>query len=141
MTARYHSVFRPSLLTGQVIVVTGGADGLFVDDTRLLSRFVLSTGGVLPSRLNSGVPVYALTPEITTRYKLSLFRGVHPLMLQYIEHRRVKKDEPRRLLEREVFSTTITNDCSHNSLNFITRLFLNFCNPFNHGFRKFISRL
>lgn len=35
--------------------VTGGADGLFVDDTRLLSRFVLSTGGVLPSRLNSGV--------------------------------------------------------------------------------------
>ena len=35
------------------------------------------------SRLNSGVPVYALTPEITTRYKLSLFRGVHPLMLQY----------------------------------------------------------
>jgi len=35
--------------------VTGGADGLFVDDTRLLSRFILSTGGVLPSRLNSGV--------------------------------------------------------------------------------------
>ncbi|HZP88122.1 MAG TPA: pyruvate kinase [Burkholderiales bacterium] len=35
------------------------------------------------SRLNSGVPVYALTPEITTRYKLSLFRGVHPLMLTY----------------------------------------------------------
>lgn len=35
--------------------VTGGADGLFVDDTRLLSRFVLRTGGVLPSRLNSGV--------------------------------------------------------------------------------------
>jgi len=35
------------------------------------------------SRLNSGVPVYALTPEISTRYKLSLFRSVHPLMLQY----------------------------------------------------------
>ena len=35
------------------------------------------------SRLNSGVPVYALTPEISTRYKLSLFRAVHPLMLQY----------------------------------------------------------
>ena len=35
------------------------------------------------SRLNSGVPVYALTPEITTRYKLSLFRSVFPLMLQY----------------------------------------------------------
>jgi pyruvate kinase len=35
------------------------------------------------SRLNSGVPVYALTPEISTRYKLSLFRSVHTLMLQY----------------------------------------------------------
>ncbi len=35
------------------------------------------------SRLNSGVPVYALTPEISTRYKLSLFRSVFPLMLQY----------------------------------------------------------
>ena len=35
------------------------------------------------SRLNSGVPVYALTPEISTRYKLSLFRAVFPLMLRY----------------------------------------------------------
>ncbi len=35
------------------------------------------------SRLNSGVPVYALTPEVSTRYKLSLFRSVFPLMLQY----------------------------------------------------------
>jgi len=35
--------------------VTGGADGLFVDDTRLLSKFVMGTAGVLPSRLNSGV--------------------------------------------------------------------------------------
>jgi pyruvate kinase len=35
------------------------------------------------SRLNSGVPVYALTPEISTRYKLTLFRSVHTLMLQY----------------------------------------------------------
>jgi len=36
------------------------------------------------SRLNSGVPVYALTPEVSTRYRLSLFRGVYPLMLQYV---------------------------------------------------------
>jgi pyruvate kinase len=35
------------------------------------------------SRLNSGVPVYALTPEVSTRYRMSLFRGVFPLMLQY----------------------------------------------------------
>ncbi|HTS54357.1 MAG TPA: pyruvate kinase [Burkholderiales bacterium] len=35
------------------------------------------------SRLNCGVPIYALTPEVSTRYRLSLFRDVHPLMLQY----------------------------------------------------------
>ena len=35
------------------------------------------------SRLNCGVPIYALTPEVSTRYRISLFRGVYPLMLQY----------------------------------------------------------
>jgi len=36
------------------------------------------------SRLNCGVPIYALTPEVSTRYKLSLFRDVYPMMLQYV---------------------------------------------------------
>ena len=36
------------------------------------------------SRLNCGVPIYALTPEVSTRYKLSLFRDVYPVMLQYL---------------------------------------------------------
>ena len=35
------------------------------------------------SRLNCGVPIYALTSEITTRYRLSLFRDVFPLMIQF----------------------------------------------------------
>lgn len=38
------------------------------------------------SRLNSGVPIYALTPEITTRYRLSLYRDVFPLMIDYRGH-------------------------------------------------------
>src|SRR5215831_17395590 len=36
------------------------------------------------SRLNCGVPIYALTSQTATRYKLSLFRDVYPLMLQYV---------------------------------------------------------
>ncbi len=40
------------------------------------------------SRINCGVPIYALTPEIRTRYKVSLFRDVYPLMLRYIGHDR-----------------------------------------------------
>lgn len=38
------------------------------------------------SRLNSGVPIYALTTEIATRYRLSLFRDVFPLMIDYHGH-------------------------------------------------------
>ncbi len=34
------------------------------------------------SRLNSGVPIYALTPEVRTRYKLAMYRGVTPLMIK-----------------------------------------------------------
>ena len=36
------------------------------------------------SRLNSGVPIYALTPSTRTRYRVSLFRGVTPLMVRYV---------------------------------------------------------
>ena len=35
------------------------------------------------SRLNSGVPIYAMTPSTRTRYRVSLFRGVTPLMIRY----------------------------------------------------------
>jgi len=40
------------------------------------------------SRLDCGVPIYALTPEISTRYRLSLFRDVYPLMIKYVGHDR-----------------------------------------------------
>ncbi len=40
------------------------------------------------SRLNCGVPIYALTPEISTRYRLSLYRDVYPLMIKYSGHDR-----------------------------------------------------
>ena len=35
------------------------------------------------SRLDSGVPIYALTPEESTRRRLCLYREVHPLAMQY----------------------------------------------------------
>jgi len=35
------------------------------------------------SRINCGVPIYALTTEVRTRYKVSLFRDVYPLMMSY----------------------------------------------------------
>jgi len=40
------------------------------------------------SRLNCGVPIYALTPEISTRYRLSLYRDVYPLLIKYVGHDR-----------------------------------------------------
>lgn len=35
------------------------------------------------SRLNSDVPIYALTSKPSTRHKVNIFRGVHPLLTQF----------------------------------------------------------
>jgi len=40
------------------------------------------------SRLNCGVPIYALTSQTETRYRTTLFRGVFPLIVRYIGHDR-----------------------------------------------------
>ncbi len=48
------------------------------------------------SRLNCGVPIYALTTDIRTRFKVSIFKGVYPLMMSYNGH-----DRDQLLLEAE----------------------------------------
>ncbi len=40
------------------------------------------------SRIDSGVPVYALTSEEGTRRRMSLYREVHPILFQYRSHER-----------------------------------------------------
>ena len=40
------------------------------------------------SRLNCGVPIYALTSQTPTRYRCALFRDVFPLMVKYVGHDR-----------------------------------------------------
>jgi pyruvate kinase len=35
------------------------------------------------SRLNCGVPIYALTSQTSTRYRCALLRDVYPLMVKY----------------------------------------------------------
>ena len=40
------------------------------------------------SRLNCGVPIYALTSQTWTRYRCALFRDVYPLMVKYVGHDR-----------------------------------------------------
>ncbi len=40
------------------------------------------------SRLNCGVPIFALTSQTTTRYRCALFRDTYPLMVKYIGHDR-----------------------------------------------------
>ncbi|KAB2937794.1 MAG: Pyruvate kinase II [Rhodocyclaceae bacterium] len=51
------------------------------------------------SRINCGVPIYALTPEIRSRYRMSLYRDVFPLMMRYIGHDR---EEALREAEEEL---------------------------------------
>ena len=40
------------------------------------------------SRLNCGVPIYALTSQTGTRYRCALFRDVSPLMVKFVGHDR-----------------------------------------------------
>src|SRR5262245_1637925 len=42
------------------------------------------------SRLNCGVPIYALTSQTATRYRVSLFRDTYPLTVSYHGHDRDK---------------------------------------------------
>lgn len=56
------------------------------------------------SRLNSGVPIYALTPEVATLTKCALMRDVRPFVLAYEGHDREKllNDAEQVLLANKV---------------------------------------
>ncbi len=49
------------------------------------------------SRIDSGVPIYALTPEEGSRRRMTLYREVHPLLIQYHE----AQDREALLLDAE----------------------------------------
>jgi pyruvate kinase len=51
------------------------------------------------SRLNCGVPIYALTSQTATRYRCSLFRDTYPLVVKYVgEDREELLAEAERVL-------------------------------------------
>jgi pyruvate kinase len=59
------------------------------------------------SRLNSGVPIYALTAQTGTRYRCALMRGVSPLMVKYVGHDR---EELLREAENVLVAHKVVND-------------------------------
>ena len=78
----------------------GGADGLFDNDTRLLSRFVMTAGAARPSRLSSGVSrdnVY-FTCHSTNRPLPPMGRRMTPAGVLHLERRRFVWK--RRMYER-----------------------------------------
>src|SRR5437899_2296365 len=56
------------------------------------------------SRLNAGVPIYALTSQPSTRYPSALFREVFPLMVKYVGHDREEllREAEKVLVENRV---------------------------------------
>src|SRR5216684_1485479 len=51
------------------------------------------------SRINCGVPIYALTSQTTTRYRCALFRDTYPLMVKYVgDDREELLEEAERVL-------------------------------------------
>ena len=78
----------------------GGADGLFENDTRLLSRLMLTAGAARPSRLSSGVSrdnVF-FTAHSTNRPLPPMGGKSAPAGVLHIERRRFLWD--RRMFER-----------------------------------------
>jgi pyruvate kinase len=53
------------------------------------------------SRLNAGIPIYALTEEVRTRFKVSLYRGVYPILLHQSgkERDQVLRDAEKALMD------------------------------------------
>ena len=56
------------------------------------------------SRLNAGVPIYALTSQTSTRYRCALLRDVFPLMVKYVGHDREEllREAEKVLVENKV---------------------------------------
>src|SRR5215212_3839483 len=56
------------------------------------------------SRLNCGVPIYALTSQTATRYRCALFRDVFPIMVKFISHDREEllREAEKVLVENNV---------------------------------------
>jgi len=56
------------------------------------------------SRLNAGVPIYALTSQTSTRYRCALLRDVFPLMVKYLGHDREEllREAEKVLVENKV---------------------------------------
>ena len=59
------------------------------------------------SRLNCGVPIYALTSQTSTRYRCALLRDVYPLMVKYVGHDR---EELLREAEGVMVSNGVVKD-------------------------------
>ena len=59
------------------------------------------------SRLNSGVPIYALTPEVSSRYKMSLYRDVFPLLMKqkHVDRDRLLWEAEQLLIDQGVVAT------------------------------------
>ncbi|QJR12658.1 Pyruvate kinase II [Usitatibacter rugosus] len=59
------------------------------------------------SRLNCGVPIYALTSQTSTRYRTTLFRDTYPLMVKYVGHDR---EELLAEAEKVLVESGVVND-------------------------------
>ena len=62
---------------------------------------------LLMSRMNADVPIYALSPSIETRRKVTLFRGVYPVRFK---HTTVDPEEIMNLAGEDLMKRDAVND-------------------------------
>jgi pyruvate kinase len=96
---RLHSVF------GRIDEAIAMATMYTANHLGVAAIAALTESGATPkwmSRISSGIPIYALTPHVSTRRKVTLFRGVYPISfdLRGTDTVRANKEVVEELLRR-----------------------------------------
>ena len=96
---RLHSVF------GRIDEAIAMATMYTANHLGVAAIAALTESGATPkwmSRISSGIPIYALTPHVATRRKVTLFRGVYPISfdLRGIDTVRANREVVEELLRR-----------------------------------------
>ena len=97
---RLHSVF------GRIDEAIAMATMYTANHLGVAAIAALTESGSTPkwmSRISSGIPIYALTPRVATRRKVTLYRGVYPVSFDYeegVDSRAANQEIVEELLRR-----------------------------------------
>jgi len=79
---------RGFLRTDEAIAMSAVFTALHLNIKAIAAMTQSGSTALWMSRMSTNVPIYALTPEVETRRKVTLFRGVYPVNFRPAKHDR-----------------------------------------------------